>query len=195
MLSVIGLQEELSMKRLIAAIRQGIGDFYKAHTLRHADLSVDRALSVARRMCRKSSYALLITNEAGQSPTARLIQPIVDLQNLDIWMGTNPSLRKVAQIQADNRVSIAFLSEKEHANLILYGRCDVVKDAALNKKYWMPSWSLFFPKGPLSRDYVNLHFTPERMELMNFGQKIVMEPFGLKPLVLLRRNGEWVKTD
>ncbi|KAB2934814.1 MAG: hypothetical protein F9K24_03290 [Leptonema illini] len=183
------------MKRLIAAIRQGIGDFHKAHTLRHADLSVERALSVARRMCRKSSYAFLITNEAGQSPTARLIQPIVDLQNLDIWMGTNPSLRKVAQIQADNRVTIAFLSEKEHANLILYGRCDVVKDAALNKKYWMPSWSLFFPKGPLSRDYVNLHFTPERMELMNFGQKIVMEPFGLKPLVLLRRNGEWVKTD
>lgn len=179
------------MKSYYKKIMGKLASGYKEKTLKAADLSEEKALNVAKRLAQKATYALLITNDDGKPPTTRTIQPIVDYDTFEIWMGTNPDLRKVKEIKKNNQVTLAFLNEKEHANLILYGSCEIVKESSINKKFWMDRWILFFPRGPLGKKYVNLHFIPDRMELMSFKDKIVMEPFGLKPLALERLNNAW----
>ncbi len=170
---------------------QMAGSLYKRYALKGANLTEENAFKIIKSMLKKAKYAILITNDGGRSPCARTIQPIVDLQTLEIWIGTDPRLRKVEQITENDHVTLAFQNEKEHAGLVMYGKCTIVREKTVNRKRWLNSWILFFPDGPSSQNYLNLHLVPEKIELMNFHRKIVMEPFGLKPLVLEKMLDGW----
>ncbi len=120
-----------------------------------------------------------------------MVQPIIDFDTLSIWFGTNPSLRKVKEIEENQNVTIAFGSERENANLIIYGKAHIVRDIQKRKKHWIGSWILFFPDGPRGDDFVSIKVDPVEIELMNFKHSIVPEPFGLKPVKMIKTNGNW----
>lgn len=120
-----------------------------------------------------------------------MVEPIIEEQSFVIWLGTNPELRKVREIRKNPYVTVAFGSERDNANLIIYGKAKIKKDTKERVKHWVSSWLLFFPKGPRGDDFVSIRIEPERMEVMNFKDYIVPEPFGLKPVKLEKRNGQW----
>lgn len=166
-------------------------DAYKRRKQRASDVSLEHCLETARVMLRGTRYCFLVTSGADGWSSARLVQPIADLDDFVIWMGTNPDLRKVHEIRVDPKVTLAFGSTKESANLVLYGEARIEADLALRKRYWKDEWRLFFPSGPTGDDYVLIRFDPLRMELMNFSRNVIPEPFGLKPAVLVKKNGTW----
>ncbi|MEE9352359.1 MAG: hypothetical protein V3U78_08870, partial [Thiotrichaceae bacterium] len=61
----------------------------------------------------------------------------------------------------------------------------------VKKRYWRKVWKMFFPDGSESDNYVVLRIEPSRMEILNFKQNIVPEPFGLKAAVLVNEDGQW----
>lgn len=166
-------------------------EYYKQHVQRKFDSSIEHCLYTVRTMLRKSKYCFLITNSERNWPSARMVQPIIELDTFVIWFGTNPRLRKVKEIQENPYVTIAFGQESGNANLIIYGKAIIENNVRERIKHWISSWILFFPSGPRGEDFVSIRVEPLEMELMNFKKHIVPEPFGLKPIKLVNNNGEW----
>jgi general stress protein 26 len=143
-------------------------------------------------MLKRTKYCFLITHGDGGWCTARIVEPIVEeAEDFTLWFGTNRLLRKVREIEADPHVTVAVENERENANLVLYGTATIVREQAVRQQRWVASWRMFFPRGPKSRDYVVIRFEAQRVELMNFTRNVIPEPFGLRPLVLLKREGGW----
>jgi general stress protein 26 len=166
-------------------------DNYKARKQRNRLLTKEHTLSTARAMLNKATYCFLITHSTKPWCSARLVQPIIDAENFIIWFGTNPSSRKVQEIQANPHITVAIENTKEDANIVLYGFAEIEHDRQVRQKRWIESWQLFFPKGPLGEDYVVIRFEAQQMELMNFKRNVIPEPFGLKPLVLSKQGAGW----
>lgn len=164
---------------------------YKQRVQKKFNPSLDYSLKTIREMLKKSKYCFLISNSEGNWPSARMVQPIIELDSFVIWIGTNPNLRKVKEIQKNPFVTITFGKENEDANLIIHGKATIENDKRTKVKHWIGSWLLFFSNGPSGEDFVSIRVEPLEMELMNFKKYLVPEPFGLKPIKLKINNGEW----
>jgi general stress protein 26 len=182
-------------KKIKKALGKRILETYKRRKQKSFNSSIDHCLISTRLMLKKSKYCFLITNSDRRWPSARMVQPVIDFDTFEIWFGTNPSLRKVREIEQNPFVTIAFGNDIENANIIIYGKASIVRDIAERKKHWISSWLLFFPNGPKGDDFVSIRVVPSEMEMMNFKRNIVPEPFGLKPLRLFKDKGNWTVQD
>ncbi|WP_456428404.1 pyridoxamine 5'-phosphate oxidase family protein [Rhodocaloribacter sp.] len=181
------------LNRLRRILGPRLLDVYKARKQQTALLTKEHALAVSRAMLKRTKYCFLISHGDDGWCTARLVQPIVDeAEEFILWFGTNPLLRKVREIETDPRVTIAVENKRENANLVLYGTARIVRDEAVRRRRWIGSWRMFFPGGPASGAYVVIRFEAERVELLNFTRNVIPEPFGLRPLVLLKQENGWV---
>jgi len=179
------------LKNFRKTLGRGILNSYKRRKQESFDASLEHCLSTARRMLKKSKYCFLITNSDRHWPSARMVEPIIEFDSFVIWLGTNPTLRKIKEIEKNPFVTLAFGNDRENANLIVYGKAAIIQDVQERKKHWASSWLLFFPDGPKGDDFVSIRVVPSEMELMNFKRSIVPEPFGLKPIKLVRDNRSW----
>ena len=166
-------------------------DYYKKRVQKKYNPNLKNVLDTALEMMKHSKYCFLITNTKSKWPHARMVQPIIDLKNFEIWLGTNPNLRKIKEINENPYVTVAFYSNSENANLIVYGKAVVETGIRERVKHWIGSWKLFFPNGPGGDDFVSIRIEPHELELMNFKKYLVPEPFGLKPIKLVKNNEEW----
>ena len=180
---------------MLNKLKQLLGKFflnrYKSRVQTKSNISLEHCLEVAREMINKSKYCFLITNGEGNWPSARMVQHIVELDTFEIWLGTNPSLRKIKEIKENPYVTIAFGQESANANLIIYGKASIENGIREKFKHWIGSWLLFFPGGPRGKDFVSIRVESMEMEIMSFKRFIVTEPFGLKPIKLKNNNGVW----
>jgi general stress protein 26 len=89
--------------------------------------------------------ALVITRRSDGEVHARPMA-VAQLQaGLDAYFTTSIDSPKVAEIEADPRVAIAFQRTSEDA--VVYGKATIVRDRALIHKLWSESWRLWFPGG------------------------------------------------
>jgi general stress protein 26 len=183
------------LNKIKRAIGRRILKNYKSRKQKSFNGSIDHCLSSARAMLKKSKYCFLITNGEKAWPSARMVQPIINYDTWDIWFGTNPTLRKVKEIEKNPNVTIAFGKDRDNANIIIYGKATIVHDLGERKKHWIGSWVLFFPGGPKGDDFVSIRVEPVEIELMDFKRNIVPEPFGLKPARLIKDKGNWTAQD
>lgn len=180
------------MKRILKILSTKLVKNYKQNKQKSFDPSLNHSLDTARSMLKKSKYCIFITNNDNQSPSARMVQPIVDLDTFEIWIGTNPTLRKIEEIKNNPSVTLAFSDDKENANLIVYGKASIRSELQERKNHWISSWILFFPSGPSGNDFVSIRVEPSEMELMNFKRNSVPpEPFGLKPVKIVKKTEGW----
>ena len=103
--------------------------------------------SIRNNICTISHYdtALVITYRADDNAHARPMA-VAQLQaNLDAYFATSIDSPKVAEIEADPHIVVAFQSESEHA--VIYGTATIVRDRDLIHKLWSESWRLWFPGG------------------------------------------------
>lgn len=165
---------------------------YKRRQQRNANLSVDRSLQIARKMMERESYAFMISHGVDGYCSSRLVQPVVDVENWRIWIGTRRDLRKVQEVRQNPNVTMAYYSHKQQANLLLYGKAYIEESVELRERLWKPEWIMFFENGPAADECVLIGVEPERMEIMNFGRNLVPpQPYGLKPVTLERSGGIW----
>ena len=166
-------------------------DAYKRRKQTNNDLSLEHCLRVARATASHTKYCFLITTEAAGPPSARLVEPITDLDDFTFFIGTHPRSRKVRRISENPSVTLAFGNGGEDANLVVYGTATVSEAPSVKERYWKGTWRMFFPEGPLSDDYVVIQVRAEKIELLNFQRNVVPEPFGLRPAVLIRTPQGW----
>ncbi len=88
--------------------------------------------------------ALVITRRSDGEVHARPMA-VAQLQaGLDAYFTTSINSPKVAEIEADPRVAIAFQSTSEDA--VVYGKATIVRDRALIHKLWSESLAAVVPR-------------------------------------------------
>jgi len=99
------------LKKIKKAFGNRILETYKKRKQNSFNASIDHCLTSTRAILKKSKYCFLITNSERKWPSARMVQPVIDFETFEIWFGTNPSLRKVKEIEENPNVIIAFGNE------------------------------------------------------------------------------------
>ena len=81
---------------------------------------------------------------------------------LDAYFATSLTSPKVAEIESDPRIAIAFQSKSEDA--VIYGKATIVRDRDLIHKLWSEPWRLWFPKGKDDPNICLVKIEPEDNE-------------------------------
>ncbi|AGW13480.1 putative pyridoxamine 5'-phosphate oxidase-like FMN-binding protein [Megalodesulfovibrio gigas DSM 1382 = ATCC 19364] len=149
-------------------------------------------LAAARATMARKKYCLLATYGA-EHIGARVLQPFPPGPDFEVWLGTSPRSRKVAQLRNDSRATLVYQDDSKAACVVLVGQVEVVENVMERRQRFMPKWWAFFPDGPRGDDYVLLRFRPERIEIWDASRGITPEPFGLHAAMLIRRDGAWSK--
>ncbi len=179
-------------RRICRVATRALLNRYRDRKRASAKVDLPHAMETVEVMLHSATYCFLVTGGAAASMSARLVQPIVDESApLRLWFGTDPTSRKARDIAQDPRVLVTVEDRREHAGLVLYGTARLERDPTLRLRRWRPEWEMFFPAGPTSDSYVAIRFDADRLELMNFRRGVVPEPFGLRPLVMVRQGTTW----
>lgn len=169
----------------------GLLSFYKRRKQARSDLGLENCLKAVRATVRHTKYCFLISAGENGWPSARFVEPISDLDTFVFFVGTNPTLRKIKEVEAHPKVTLAFGNIAEKANLVVYGTATLRAEPEMKRRYWKGVWRLFFPQGPNGGDYVVIEVRADKMELMSFRHNVIAEPFGLRPVLLERVGQEW----
>lgn len=154
-----------------------------------ADAVVGAALDIAR----SAGFAFLITSATTPSSgvSARLMQPFAPDDDFIVWLGTSPSSRKVAELQADATATLAY--EAVDGAGYVSATCDatIVTDDDARKAHWRDDWTAFFPGGAGGDDFVVLCLRARRLEVVSFAHGITPTPYGVKAAVVVREGTGW----
>lgn len=141
-----------------------------------------------RQMLAGHAYGFLVT--IGMRPHARLVQHLLADEGLDVWIGTSPASRKVAEA-AEGWATYALEDRPCFAAVSLSGPVTVVDAPDLRTHHWAEGFDAFFPDGPLGDDYVLLHLVPNEIELIDFANGIHPDPYGLASQRFSLVDGGW----
>lgn len=150
----------------------------------------DRVLEAARAVMQSAEFCFLVTVDATAEPHARLMQPFPPDAQMRVWLGTNPTSRKIAQLRKNPRTTLAYYDKAGPNYVTLTGTSRVVDAPAERRKYWREEWQTFFPGGPEGSNYVVIEFTPQRIELISATHKVAIEPTS-PPAILYRTRSGW----
>lgn len=91
-------------------------------------------------------FAMLTTIAGGKFRSRPMSTQEVD-ENGDLWFFTSDETHKVEEIEADNRVGVAYSKPNDNTYVSVFGRAEVSKDRAKIEELWSPILKAWFPKG------------------------------------------------
>jgi general stress protein 26 len=127
--------------------------------------------STAREIIITARYAALITRDSSGRAEARTVDPFLPDENFDIWIGTNPLTRKVAEIRRYPHVTLYYFDRESQAYVTIRGVARLVNDAAAKKKWFKDEWQAFYPDRV--KGFTLIKVTPETMEVVNVKKGIL----------------------
>jgi general stress protein 26 len=142
-------------------------------------LSRDQLIAAAREIISSARYAALITLDSSGRAQTRTVDPFAPDENMEIWIGTNPRSRKVAEIRRNRRVTLYYFDRDAQAYVSISGTARLVNDPEEKAKRWKEEWKEFYPDR--ARDYMLIAVTPDKLELVNVKKGIVGDPQTWKP--------------
>jgi general stress protein 26 len=148
-------------------------------------------LATARSIMKEADYCFFLSHGESGEINARLMHPFEPDREFNVWLGASPGSRKVREILKQNKVTLAFINPRSTAYVTIVGTAALDSNVELKRKYWRAYWTDMYPGGPENNEYVLIKIVPYRMELMNFANSALPQPYGLKPSGLARQDGGW----
>lgn len=149
-------------------------------------ISPDRAqvLSAARDVMKQAHFTTLVTISKDGQPQARVVDPSDPDPDLTVWIATNPSTRKVAQLRKNPRATLFYFDRASLSYVTLLGSAALIADPAEKQRHWQSQWAPFFPEGPRSTGLVLIRFTPRALEIVSAPRKLLNDPQTWRPVTL-----------
>ncbi len=126
----------------------------------------------------------LVTIGPDGAPQARMMNPFPAEADLSVWMATNRDTRKVAEMRADERVTLIYFDRDDPGYATLVGRVRLVDDPVEKRARWKDAWSSYYPDGPEGESYLLIEFVPDRLEVVSVKHDIAADPLAWKAAVV-----------
>lgn len=91
-------------------------------------------------------FAMLVTVAGGKFRSRPMSTQEMD-ENGDLWFFTSDETHKVDEIEADNRVLVAYSQPDENTYVSVFGRAAISRDRAKIEELWNPVHKAWFPEG------------------------------------------------
>jgi general stress protein 26 len=91
-------------------------------------------------------FAVLTTVNGGQLRSRPMSTQEYEGSN-ELWFFTSDRTHKVDEIEADNRVNVAYAKPDDNVYVSVSGRAAIVKDRAKMEELWNPILKAWFPEG------------------------------------------------
>lgn len=96
----------------------------------------------------------------------------------EIWFFTRASSHKVADINGEHRVNLAFAEPKRQEYVSIAGTARLVRDPARNKALWKEPFRTWFPDGLDDPDLALLQVTPTSAQYWDSPSSAMVHLFG-----------------
>ncbi len=80
-----------------------------------------------------------------------------------VYLSTNTSSRKVAQLRADRRLGLYYCVPRTFRGVMLSGEAVLDADLALKQALWLPNGETYYPLGVSDPDYTVVSLQPRRL--------------------------------
>ena len=137
-----------------------------------------KVTQAAREIMLRSGQCALITVDKNGQPQVRTMDPFEPGDDFVIWLGTNPSSRKVAQIRNNNRVTL-YYTDGGNGYVSVYGTAELINDTQSKEKYWKQEWENFYPNK--TDAYLLIKVIPERLEIISYTHGFHGNPLTWQP--------------
>ncbi|MFX1302848.1 MAG: pyridoxamine 5'-phosphate oxidase family protein [Promethearchaeota archaeon] len=78
-----------------------------------------------------------------------------------IYIGTNTSSSKVAQIKENPKISVYYCDPENFKGVMFGGEVEIVDDIDIKRKIWLDWWTRYYPNGLEDPDYTLLRLHPK----------------------------------
>lgn len=78
-----------------------------------------------------------------------------------IYIGTNTSSSKVAQIKENPKISVYYCDPDNFKGVMFGGEVEIVDDMNIKRKIWLEWWTRYYPNGLEDPDYTLLRLHPK----------------------------------
>ena len=158
----------------------------------YTDAEIAHFLSVARTAIDETPFAWLATVAADGGTNARAVRTTQGPPGSDAWtrriLVTRTS-RKVAEIRAAPRVTLAYQHPSGDRYIALGGRADIIDDIAEMRTLWPAAYDAQFPPGFADANMIIIEVAIDRVEVHLRG--LTVGPFGTGRTLLKREVGIW----
>jgi general stress protein 26 len=104
------------------------------------------AIEKVRELIKEIDFAMLTTINGGQLRSRPMSTQEVEFDG-DLWFFTSDQTHKVDEIEADNRVNVAYSKPEDNHYVSISGRASIVKDREKIEELWNPILKAWFPEG------------------------------------------------
>ncbi len=134
----------------------------------------DGLIAAAREIMQAARYCALITRGDSGQLRVRTMDPFLPEDDMTVWLGTHRKTRKVQDIQNDPHVALYFFAPDAGGYVSISGTARLVDDPIEKARRWKEGWGRFYTDR--ETDYLLIEVSPERMEVVSYGQGIVGDP-------------------
>jgi len=137
----------------------------------------EKIVSIMKETC---MHAYLATTD-GDQPMVRPVSPIVE-DDMSIWVTTFASSRKVKQIKANPKISLAFVEQPQGDKAaVVIGEAQIIEDMDEKQRVWgIAGFDLsdYFSEGPEGKEYCLLKIVIRKIEWRDSleGETNICEP-------------------
>jgi general stress protein 26 len=122
-------------------------------------MSEKEALERGLELAARSNIVMLANIDLDGYPHVRAMIKIEN-EGLDtIWMITNTSSDKIAQLEKDTKACLYFVDLQKWMGLTLVGSIEMLRDEESRKRCWREGFEKYYPRGIDDPDYTVLRFT------------------------------------
>lgn len=91
-------------------------------------------------------FAMLVTSAGNKFRSRPMSTQEMD-ENGNLWFFTSDATHKTDEIEADDRVLVAYSKPDDNTYVSVFGHCQIVKDRAKIEELWSPILKAWFPDG------------------------------------------------
>ncbi|MEQ9300184.1 MAG: pyridoxamine 5'-phosphate oxidase family protein [Cyclobacteriaceae bacterium] len=126
--------------------------------------------SVARAIMTDVRYAGLTTIDSLGYPNTRTMDALPPSEDFEVWLATNPSSRKVQQIQENGSVALYYPQSEKGNYVTLIGKARLINDPESKAEHWREDWAEFYPT---KQDMILIKVEPIRLEVVSYEHGII----------------------
>lgn len=148
-------------------------------------------LALARELINEVAFCFAITHGPEGESHARIVQPRPATPEWTVDFLTNRRCRKVREIEASGKMTLAYQHDRDRGYVSLLGRAVIVDDVELKRSRWVPAADRWNPLGPEDPNVVYARLETYRIELWSAVRNVVPAPSGYSAAVLERDGDGW----
>lgn len=157
------------------------------------DQQIGRWLAAARDTIANVRYCWLATRAQEGGAHARAVRVFAGAAGSEEWTRRfvcRRNSRKIGEIRADPRVTLAFQTDSGDAYVALGGSAELVEDKTEIRDLWPANVNTFFPEGFADTNMIVVRVPVDRIEVHVRG--VTAEPFGHgRTLIERAATGQW----